>query len=189
LNVGRDYVDATVFGEVNKTYLSGMTTYDLETVEPVPEEGSLMTFDYHAAQELYGDDPVAMTILNRMRDMEATRTQRDRAMNEVEALRKEVELLRRELSYANNTYLDARLVDNSLIQSKHYWDEKQSQKMFEQIRKIAQPSPYIAEMSADEGASTAEQAFKDYVKKSDAEKPQWQGAKPEKRRDWRRFGR
>jgi len=67
LKLTRDYVDATVFGDTNKTYLAGMNIADL-TYEV--SERPTSEFDFTAAEEVYEDDPVALAIISRLESME-----------------------------------------------------------------------------------------------------------------------
>lgn len=64
LKLERDYVDATVFGDPNKTFLTALTNVDLTFEEPK------IDFDAQAAREMYDDDPVALAIIDRLAAME-----------------------------------------------------------------------------------------------------------------------
>lgn len=68
LELNRDYVDATTFGEVNKKYLAGMQTVDLTYDEQPRLPAS--DFDFDVANEMYEDDPVALAIIERLASME-----------------------------------------------------------------------------------------------------------------------
>jgi hypothetical protein len=88
LKLSREYVDATVFGDVNKDYLVDLTNVDITYHEPVTD------FNASAAKEMYDDDPVALAIIDRLDKMEREaaflreekaelRRQNDRLSNEL----------------------------------------------------------------------------------------------------------
>lgn len=77
LSLERDYVDATTFGDANKTYLKQHTVVldiddwkGLATASGSPYKSDHGEFDYDAAAEMYDDDPVVQQILKRMRAVE-----------------------------------------------------------------------------------------------------------------------
>ena len=78
LRLTDDYVDATTFGDTNKTYLAGQRVVDLfikdwggvATGSGSPYKPEVPEFDFEAAREMYEDDPVALAIISRMLTLE-----------------------------------------------------------------------------------------------------------------------
>lgn len=91
LELSKDYVDATVFGDPGnpyETFLTSLTNVKIDFDEPE------VAFDEQAAREMYDEDPVALVIIDRLAKMEREvfflREERDEARGHILSLQKKV---------------------------------------------------------------------------------------------------
>lgn len=82
LDQSNDYIDVSVHGDPNKTYLRPSSAYERYRLLDIKTEGgqyvvpnSLREFDYRSVREMYQMDPVVNKVLDRMQKLEQALSQ------------------------------------------------------------------------------------------------------------------